>query len=124
MLEYYDYDDLSGIVTIYPNYLLLNKKMADLCADAYRIRLAIDVEQKKIYLFKLSKDKALEDAYNEKSLLKINIFKTYARIASKDVVLFLINRFNLNINNVGYSKFRAKYLVDDKAIVIDVKEEL
>lgn len=124
MLEFYDYDDRTGYVSIYNNYLILNKKLANFVSDAYKIRLGIDVEKNKIYLFKVSKDKVCDDNLDEKSLLKLTITKSYGRISSRDMIEFIVAKFKLDIPKNGYLKFKAKYLLDDNAIAIMLKEEI
>ncbi len=124
MLEFYDYDERTGYVSIYNNYLILNKKLANFVCDAYKIRLGIDVEKNKIYLFKVSKDKVYDENLDEKSLLKLTITKSYGRISSRDMIEFIVAKFKLNIPKNGYLKFKAKYLLDDNAIAIMLKEEI
>lgn len=124
MLEFFDLDNNNGYVSFYTNYLLLNKNLVNCFADAYRVRLACDKEAKKIYLFKLSKDEALSEIYSESSLLKLAITKSYGRISQRSVIEFVENAFSLTIPKNSFLKFNAKYLPDEKAIVINMKEEI
>ncbi len=124
MLEFFDYDKNQGYVSIYSNYLLINKNLVDCFNDAYRVRIACDKEHKKIYIYKLDKDETLSGIYSETSLLKLSIFKTYGRIANKSVVEFIVNSFNFRLEKkTDFKKFNAKYYEQDKVIIVDVGKE-
>ena len=122
MLEFYDYDNFSGYISIYKNYLLLNKNLVNTFNDCYRIRIACDKENKKLYLFKLNKDEALSGIYSESSLLKLSITKSYGRISNSNVIDFICNVFKFNIPKEGFLKFNGRYDNQKKVIIADMEE--
>ncbi len=122
MLEFFDVKPTNGIASLYDSYITLNKNLANFLLDAYRVRVAVNKEERKIYLFKISKDYALSNEINPDSLLKVGISKTYARICSKQMMDFIKKAFNLQIDKKSFIRMSASYDDNDNAIVIDLNE--
>ncbi len=124
MLEFFNAEPTVGVVNIYDSYITFNKSLANYLDDAYRVRIGIDRAGKKVYFFKLNKDSALSNEYDEKSLLKVGITKTYARVCSKQLIDFIADAFNIIINKKEFKRYQAAYSASDKAIIIDMEGEL
>ena len=120
MLKFYDADDVKGSVSIYESHITFNKSMLNYLKDAYRVRIGIDSEDSKVYIFMYDKDQSLSGEFKETSLLKLSISKTYARISSRSVVNYFLESFNLTLPESGFLKFEAVYDELKKAIVFNV----
>ncbi len=123
MLEFFDNKNDSGYATIYDRHILFNSKLIKFFSDAYRVRVAVDKDEKKIYVFMINKDYALSGEINETSLLPISVSKSYVRIASKSLINFISESFNITPTKEKSVQCKATYLDSKKAIVIDMDGE-
>ncbi len=124
MLEFFEYDEVSGYASIYDSHITLNKTLLKYFKDAYRVRVGVDKEAQKIYVYVINKDYALSGELKESSLLSISISKTYARICSRPLIEYISNIFNLQIGKKEFKRFNATYDEDKKVIIIDMKGEI
>ena len=120
MLEFFDSDDKLGTVTFYDRHLLLNSKLIKYFIDAYKVRIGLDKDLKEVYIFPIDKDYALSGELKESSLLSISVSKSYVRIASKQLIEYLSNSFNLTINKGESIQFKAYYDENKKCLTIDM----
>lgn len=118
MLEFFDCNSKVGYASIYENHITFNKELLKYFSDAYRVRVGIDVEEKKIFVFLIDKDYALSGEINESSLLKISLSKSYARISSRALVEYILKAFSINLQPNGALKLMAQYDEKKKAIAI------
>ena len=123
MLEFFEYDDNAGTASIYASHITFNKVLLRYFKDAYRVRLAVDRNDKKVYIYVVNKDYALSGELNEASLLNVSVSKTYARVCSKPAVDYLCSVFGLTIGKQEFKRFKAKYDDEKKVIVIYMKGE-
>lgn len=123
MLKFYDAANEKGVASIYESHITFNKELLKYFAEGYRARLGLDTDERKIYVFIYNKDQALSGEFNESSLLKISLSKTYARISSRSVVNYILDAFHLTIGEQGYLKLDAIYDEIKKAIIITVGGE-
>ena len=123
MLKFYDAEDIKGSVSIYESHITFNKAMLKYMSEAYRVRIAIDEENKKVYVFMYNKDQALSGEFKESSLLKLSLSKTYARISSRSVVSYVLDSFDLQLQEKEFLKYSATYDNLKKAIVINIGGE-
>ncbi len=123
MLKFYDADDVKGSVSIYESHITFNKAMLNYMKEAYRVRIGLDEDGKKAYIFMYNKDQALSGEFKETSLLKLSLSKTYARISSRSVVDYVLSSFDLQLPESGFLKFNATYDDSRKAIVISLGGE-
>lgn len=123
MLKFYDADDIKGSVSIYESHITFNKAMLNYMKEAYRVRIGLDEDGKKAYIFMYNKDQALSGEFKETSLLKLSLSKTYARISSRSVVDYVLSSFDLQLPESGFLKFNATYDDSRKAIVISLGGE-
>lgn len=124
MLEFFENTDSSGFASIYDSHITLNKTLLKYFNDAYRVRVAVDREMQKMYIYAINKDYALSGELNEASLLSISISKTYARICSRSLVEYICNIFQLKIGKKEFKRFKASIDQEKKAIIIDMKGEV
>lgn len=123
MLEFYENVESNGFASIYESHITLNKTLLKYFVDAYRVRVAIDREEQKIYIYAVNKDYALSGELRESSLLSISISKTYARICSRSLIEYISGIFKLNIGKKEFKRFIATFDAEKKAIIIDMKGE-
>lgn len=123
MIEYFELDDVSGYASIYDSHITLNKTLLKYFKDAYRVRVGVDKENKKIHISIISKDYALSGELKESSLLPISISKTYARICSRSLVQFICNCFHLEIGKKEFLRYKTTYDDMKKEFLIDLEEE-
>ena len=123
MLKFYDADDVKGSVSIYESHITFNKAMLNYMKEAYRVRIGLDEDGEKAYIFMYNKDQALSGEFKETSLLKLSLSKTYARISSRSVVDYVLSSFDLQLPESGFLKFNATYDDSRKAIVISLGGE-
>lgn len=121
MLEFFDTNDKKGVATIYDRHILFNSKLIKYFSNAYKVRVGIDKDDKKIYVFMLNKDYVLSGEVNETSLLPLSVSKSYVRIASKDLIKFITESFKLDVNKEKSIQFDAIYDEPKKAIIIDME---
>lgn len=120
MLEFFDDNEKIGVATIYDRHILFNSKLIKYFDLAYRVRIAVDKELKKIHVFLIDKDYALSGEVSSSSLLSVSVSKSYVRIASKNMVKFIQDSFNLVIDKGKSVAYKAIYDEIKKEIVIDV----
>ncbi len=123
MLQFYDAEDVKGSVSIYESHITFNKAMLKYMQEAYRVRVGLDVDEKKAFVFLYNKDQALSGEFKESSLLKLSLSKTYARISSRAVVSYFLDSFKLELPLDGFIKLNASYDSVKRAIVISVGGE-
>lgn len=121
MLEFFDDNNKIGTATIYDRHILFNSKLIPYFENAYRVRVAIDKDEKKLVVFIINKDYALSGELNESSLLPVSISKSYVRVASKSLVTFISKAFNLNIEKGQSIQYKAIYDENIKAINIEME---
>lgn len=121
MIEFFDLKNNSGTVTFYDRHLLFNSKLIKFFENAYKARVGIDKEEKKVYVFILNKDYALSGEIDESTLLSVSVSKSYVRIASKPLIEYISNAFNLTINKGESIQFMASYDDKKKCIIIDME---
>ena len=124
MLEFFELKDTNGFVSLYENHITINKTLMGFLKEAYRSRIAVDKENKKMHIYPVSKDYALSGELNESSLLQISISKTYARICSKPLMEFILKQFNIVISKATFKRFDAYYDENKKAIIVDMEGEV
>lgn len=124
MLEFFEYDNYAGYVSIYEGHITFNKGLLKYFSNAYRVRLAVDKQEQKVHIYVVNKDYALSGELKEESLLNVSVSKTYARVCSRPVVNYLCNVFGLVINKQEFKRYKARYDNERKVIVIDMKEEM
>lgn len=122
MLEFFDIKSTNGTASIYDSYITFSKSLVNYLEDAYRVRVAVNKEEKKIYFFKINKDYAMSNELNPESLLKVGISKTYARVCSKQMMQFIFSSFNLKIEKKGFLRADAYFDENDNAIIITLSE--
>ncbi|MDE7263442.1 MAG: hypothetical protein K2N64_02105 [Anaeroplasmataceae bacterium] len=124
MLEFFEYDDSNGFASIYDSHITLNKTLLKYFKDAYRVRVAVDKNQKEVHIFIINKDYALSGELKESSLLSVSLSKTYARICSRPLVEYLSSIFNLSIGKKEFKRYNACYDDGKQVIIIDMKGEV
>ena len=123
MIEFFDSAAERGTASIYESHITLNKVLAQYFTECYKVRVGIDKEAKKVFLFIFNKDMALSGEYKESSLLPISLSKSYARVCSRAMVEYVCSAFNLTLEKGDSKKFKATYDDSRKAVIIDFKEE-
>ncbi len=122
MLEFFEYDQLSGFASIYDSHITLNKTLLNYLTDAYRVRVAVNKEKNEIQIYTINKDYALSGELNEASLLPVSISKTYARICSRPLIEYLSKAFNLSIEKKEFKRYPACYNKEKKVIIINMEK--
>lgn len=122
MIEFFDNEKKDGLVSIYENHITFNKNLLKYFNDAYRVRVGIDREAKKAYIFTLNKDQALSGEISPSSLLPISVSNTYARICSRAIVEYITGNVEVKVPEGEYLRYKASYDEAKKAIVIKFKE--
>lgn len=120
MLEFYDQNNGGGLASIYERHISFNTKMIKYFENCYKVRVGIDKEVSKIYVFIYDKDFVLSGEVPESSLLSIQVSKSYVRISSKQLVDYIKNNFNLEIPKKEFIQFSCLYNESKKAIIIDI----
>lgn len=121
MIEFFDIDTYSGTASIYENHITFNKSMLKYFQDAYKVRVGIEKENQKVYVFMINKDYAFSGEIPESSLLSISTSNTYARICSRAMVEYICRTFGINVGKKDYIRYNATWDEKKKAIIIDMK---
>lgn len=121
MIEFFDIDTYSGTASIYENHITFNKSMLKYFQDAYKVRVGIEKENQKVYVFMINKDYAFSGEIPETSLLSISMSKTYARICSRAMVEYICKTFGIKVEKKDYIRYNATWDEKKKAIIIDMK---
>lgn len=122
MLEFFDSEACKGTASIYENHITFNKSLVSYFETAYRVRVGIDRENKKVYFFIINKDKALSGEIPETSLLPVSLAKSYSRVCSRAMVEYICNAFDLTINKKDFIRFQATYDDGKKAVIVDLNK--
>ncbi len=121
MIEFFDLNTTAGLASIYENHITLNKALLKYFKDAYKVRVGIDKENQKVFIYMINKDYACSGEIPESSLLSISISKTYARICSRAMVEYVCNMFDIKVGKKEYVRYNAEYDEKNRAIIIDMK---
>lgn len=121
MIEFFDIDTYSGTASIYENHITFNKSMLKYFQDAYKVRVGIEKENQKVYVFMINKDYAFSGEIPETSLLSISTSNTYARICSRAMVEYICRTFGIKVEKKDYIRYNATWDEKKKAIIIDMK---
>ncbi len=124
MLEFYDQNDGSGLASIYERHISFNTKLLKYFEDCYKVRVGIDLEENKIYVFIYNRDLSESGEIPESSLLSVQVSKSYARISSKQLVDYISSKFNLEIPKKEFLQYKANYNDVKRAIIIDMGGKL
>ncbi len=124
MLEFFDSNEQKGFVSIYDSHFTFNKGLLNYFKDTYRVRVGIDRDERKIYVFLMNKDYCMSNEFQETSLLPISMAKTYARVCSSSLVNYVTNSFSLTIPRGKYLRYKANYDEKKRAIIINLEEEV
>ena len=120
MLEFYDQNDGSGLASIYERHISFNTKLLKYFNNCYKVRVGIDTDEKKIYVFIYDMDSSVSGEIPESSLLSVQVSKSYVRISSKQLVEYISEKFNLSIPKKEFLQYKANYNDSKKAIIIDM----
>ena len=120
MLEFYDQNDASGLASIYERHISFNTRLIKYFSDCYKVRVGIDLDEKKIYVFIYDRNYAESGEIPESSLLSVQVTKSYVRISSKQLVEYIRSKFDLEIPKGEYLQYNASYNDLKKAIIIDM----
>ena len=88
------------------------------------MRVGIDLEENKIYVFIYNRDLSESGEIPESSLLSVQVSKSYARISSKQLVDYISSKFNLEIPKKEFLQYKANYNDVKRAIIIDMGGKL
>lgn len=122
MIEFFDLDNQKGSASIYEAHITFNKLLFEYFKDAYRVRIGIDKDLKKVFVFLYNKDYCCSGEISESSLLKISVSKTYVRICSSSMISYIVKNFNLDIPKGSFLRYEASYDEKLKAIVINLNK--
>ncbi len=120
MLEFYDQNDGSGLASIYERHISFNTRLIKYFDDCYKVRIGIDLDEKRIYVFIYDRNYAESGEIPESSLLSVQVSKSYVRISSKQLVEYIRSKFDLEIPKGEYLQYSASYNELKKAIIIDM----
>lgn len=123
MLEFYDQNNGCGLASIYERHISFNTRLIKYFDDCYRVRVGVDKDDSKIYVFIYDRNYSESGEIPESSLLGIQVSKSYVRISSKQLVDYISDRFNLSIPKKGFLQYSASYNESKKAIIIDMRGE-
>jgi hypothetical protein len=121
MLEFYDQNTGGGLASLYERHISFNTKLIKYFDDCYKVRVGIDKEDNKIYVFIYDRDYALSGEIPESSLLSIQVSKSYVRISSKQLIEYICDRFKLEIPKKSFLQYKASYNEAKKAIVMEIE---
>ena len=120
MLEFYDQNDGSGLASIYERHISFNTKLIKYFDDCYKVRVGIDTDEKKIYVFIYDRNYAESGEIPESSLLSVQVTKSYVRISSKQLVEYIASKFKLEIPKKEFLQYKAFYNDEKKAIIVEM----
>ncbi len=123
MIEFFDSEKRDGLVSIYENHITFNKSLLKYFKEAYRVRVGVDRETQKVYVFTYNKDQALSGEISTSSLLPISVSNTYVRICSRAIVEYITEAVGKKVPKDNYLRYKATYDEAKKAIIINFKEE-
>ena len=123
MIEFFDSEKRDGLASIYENHITFNKSLLKYFKEAYRVRVGVDKEAHKVYVFTLNKDQALSGEISASSLLPISVSNTYVRICSRAIVEYVTEAMEKKIPKDSYLRCKALYDERKKAIIINFEEE-
>lgn len=123
MIEFFDTNNQKGFASIYDTHITFNKSLMSYFSNAYRVRVGIEKDSKKIYVFLMNKDYCMSNEVPESSLLPISMSKTYVRVCSRAMINYIISSFSINIPKGSFLRYAATYDEKNRAIIINLGEE-
>lgn len=112
-----------GAITIYPTYIVLNKKASDVIHEAFKVAIGVN-ESNQLIIRPISQDE-FESSSIQNQIMYQNITFTpsYARITGKSIVDCVKEKLNLDFSSQQSFKFKAKYNSVNKMIVVYTNKE-
>ncbi len=120
MLEFYDQNDGSGTASIYERHISFNTKLIKYFADCYKVRVGVDMDENRIYVFIYDRDFSESGEISQSSLLSVQVSKSYVRISSKQLVDYIADKFKLEIPKKEFLQYKAFYNDEKKAIIVEM----
>ncbi len=120
MLEFYDQNDGSGTASIYERHISFNTKFIKYFADCYKVRVGVDMDENRIYVFIYDRDFSESGEISQSSLLSVQVSKSYVRISSKQLVDYIADKFKLDIPKKEFLQYKAFYNDEKKAIIVEM----
>lgn len=107
-----------GSVSIYRNNLTFNSVCLSYLKDAYMVRFGIEGDS--LLVEPLSKERVLVGDIDEKTLFKVSLSSTYARVSSTELVGNIIEGFSLCMDQEPIKK-EVLYKEGDRYLSIPMK---
>ncbi len=120
MYEWVKSNTSSMIVTIYPNNLTLNQASAQYFDDVRWCMIGLNKIDLKLAIKPITKREIDLDVYPSENLHKVSIGKGYVRISNKNVINEISSLLNKPMNSC---KFNAKFVDEEKVLVVDLSKQ-
>ncbi|MDD4532255.1 MAG: hypothetical protein PHW22_02350 [Bacilli bacterium] len=122
-ISWFNRDKKSGVATIYPTNITINKVISDTISDAYGVLLGIDEKEKLVVLKPVSINKYDEGTIDKNMFFKLSGGKTYSRVSSTDFVNEISSVFALDFS-VSPKKFTCIWDKEEKVVIINLSKEI
>lgn len=122
-ISWFNKDKKTGIATIYPTNITINKVVSDDIYDAYGVLLGIEKEKKLIVLKPVSINKYDEGTIDKSMFFKLSGGKTYSRVSSTDFVSEISSIFSLDFSS-SPKKYTCLWDNEEKLVIINLSKEV
>lgn len=123
MIQWFSKNEKMALATIYATNITINKVGLDLIGPAYACMLGLDVDDGKIALQAVSKDRYDREEFPKDYLFVLSGGKTYTRISSTDFVSKVSDYLHYDFKE-GQKKFECYFDHHENLLIIDLKKEV
>lgn len=111
-----------GMATLYETNITLNKSASTYFEKAYRVLLGFDPEAKRIAVKPITKQEYERGTIPEEKRHKISLRPSYARVSNKRFMQEVAAMLGLTLKDSAALKVRTEWSLEDKALIIDLKQ--
>ena len=111
-----------GTATLSNKGILLNTVAATNFQSAYRAKVGVNQSTRQLIIIPLTRDQIEKGIYDEGSLLKIQIEKSFTKISSVELMRNIASLLNLELEKTG-TKYPARWNEDTSSLYREIGKE-
>lgn len=112
------------VATIADSNITLNKPALTFVEHAYNVMLGLNLDEKKVYIKPITKERCFRGDLNEDELHNITIRSSYARISNKSFINEIKKILGVTTLDNATKKFSATWNENINGLVIDLDKEV
>lgn len=109
-----------GTATLSAKGIILNTVAATKFQNAYRVKIGVNKAARQLIIVPLTRDQIEKGVYDESSLLKPQIEKSFTKISSVELMRSIASIMELELGKAG-EKYPAKWNEDSASLYINIE---